>query len=109
VAIDNVGRVGIMAYTMSPGGLISVVLMLAKSRSLRFGRPITVAGAPFNPYKGDWAPTGGSATTRRWPPAPVLFTRCGPKPALERWNCSPPQCRPRGLINYEGDVDRQGG
>jgi BNR repeat-like domain len=52
VAIDNAGRIGVMAYTMSPGGLISVVLMLAKPCSLRFGPPVTVTNAPFNPAKG---------------------------------------------------------
>lgn len=51
VAIDNAGRIGVMAYTMSPGGLIGVVLMLAKPHSLRFGPPITVT-TPFNPHKG---------------------------------------------------------
>jgi hypothetical protein len=51
VAIDNSGRIGVMAYTMSPGGLIGVVLMLAKPYSLRFGPPIALT-MPFNPHKG---------------------------------------------------------
>jgi hypothetical protein len=53
VAIDNAGRTGVMAYAMTPGGLISVVLMLSRPGSLRLGPPITVTSAPFNPAQSE--------------------------------------------------------
>jgi hypothetical protein len=40
-----------MAFAMAHG-LISVVLMLSKPGSLRFGPPITITSQAFNPAKG---------------------------------------------------------
>jgi len=58
VAIDDAGRTGVMAFALS-NDRVSVVLMLSKPGSLRFGRPITITSRPFNPNKSgpggrDW-------------------------------------------------------
>jgi hypothetical protein len=58
VAIDDAGRIGIMAFAMNQG-MVSVVLMLSEPGSLRFGPPITVTDQPFDPAKvadrrGQW-------------------------------------------------------
>jgi photosystem II stability/assembly factor-like uncharacterized protein len=50
VAIDDAGRVGVMAFAMSQGKA-SVALMISEPGSLRFGAPITVTGQPFDPAK----------------------------------------------------------
>jgi hypothetical protein len=50
VAIDDAGRIGVMAFAMNQG-LASVVLMISEPDSLRFGPPITVTGQPFDPAK----------------------------------------------------------
>jgi hypothetical protein len=50
VAIDDAGRIGVMAFAMAQG-TVSVVLMLSKPGSLRFGPPITVTDQPFDPAK----------------------------------------------------------
>jgi hypothetical protein len=48
VAIDDVGRIGVMAFAMKHG-MVSVVLMLSEPGSMRFGAPIPVTDQPFNP------------------------------------------------------------
>ena len=58
VAIDDDGRIGVMAFALAKDR-VSVVLMLSEPGSLRFGPPITVTGQPFNPNKSgpggrDW-------------------------------------------------------
>jgi hypothetical protein len=58
VAIDDAGRIGVMAFAMAQG-MVSVVLMVSQPGSLRFGPPITVTDQPFDPAKG---PAGGA----RW-------------------------------------------
>jgi BNR repeat-like domain len=50
VAIDDAGRIGVMAFAMNQGKA-SVVLMISEPGSLRFGPPITVTGQPFDPAK----------------------------------------------------------
>lgn len=50
VAIDDSGRIGVMAFAMNQG-MVNVVLMISEPRSLRFGPPITVTDQPFNPVK----------------------------------------------------------
>jgi hypothetical protein len=52
VAIDDTGRIGVMAFAWAKGQ-VSVVLMLSEPGSLRFGRPITVTDKPFNPALGE--------------------------------------------------------
>ncbi len=48
VAIDDAGRIGVMAFAMNQGKA-SVVLMTSEPGSLRFGPPITVTDQPFDP------------------------------------------------------------
>jgi hypothetical protein len=50
VAIAADGQIGVMAFAMAHGE-VSVVLMLSEPGSLRFGPPITVTRAPFDPTK----------------------------------------------------------
>jgi hypothetical protein len=50
VAIDDAGRIGVMAFAIAHGK-VSVVLMISEPRSLRFGAPITITSQPFNPTK----------------------------------------------------------
>jgi hypothetical protein len=57
VAIDPLGRIGVMAYTIAHGK-VSVVLMLSEPHSPRFGAPITIADHPFDPTKSEFG--------RRW-------------------------------------------
>jgi hypothetical protein len=47
VAIDNAGRIGVMAFAMNQG-MVSVVLTISKPGSLNFGPPITVSDQPFD-------------------------------------------------------------
>jgi hypothetical protein len=58
VAIDDAGRIGVMAFAMAQRK-VSVVLMLSEPGSMRFGPPITVTSQPFDPTNG---PAGGA----RW-------------------------------------------
>jgi hypothetical protein len=58
LAIDDAGRIGVMAYAMNQG-LVNVVLIISEPGSLRFGPPITVTDQPFNPAvvanpRGQW-------------------------------------------------------
>ena len=58
VAIDDAGRIGVMAFALA-NDRVSVVLMLSKPGSLRLGPPITITSHPFNPNKSgpggkDW-------------------------------------------------------
>jgi BNR repeat-like domain len=58
VAIDDAGRIGVMAFALA-NDRVSVVLMLSKPGSLCFSRPITITSHPFNPNKSgpggrDW-------------------------------------------------------
>ncbi len=53
VAIDDAGRIGVMAFAMNQGKA-SVVLMISEPDSLRFGPPITVTGRPFDPAKANY-------------------------------------------------------
>lgn len=58
VAIDDGGRIAVMAFAMAKGK-VSVVLMLSEPGSLRFGSPITITSQSFDPAKvadqgGDW-------------------------------------------------------
>jgi hypothetical protein len=48
VAIDDAGRIGVMAFAMKDG-MVSVMLMLSEPGSLRFRSPITVTDQPVNP------------------------------------------------------------
>lgn len=50
VAIDDAGRIGVMAFAMNQG-MVSVVLMISEPGALRFGPPITVTDQPFDPAK----------------------------------------------------------
>ena len=50
VAIDDAGRIGVMAVAMNQGKA-SVVLMISEPDSLRFGPPVTVTDRPFDPAK----------------------------------------------------------
>lgn len=50
VAVDDAGRIGIMAFAMNHG-MVSVVLIIAAPGSLRFGPPITISDQPFDPAK----------------------------------------------------------
>jgi hypothetical protein len=50
VAIDDAGRIGVMAFAMNQGKA-SVVLSISEPGSLRFGPPITVTHQPFDPAK----------------------------------------------------------
>jgi hypothetical protein len=50
VAIDDAGRIGVMAFAMNQGKA-SVALMISQPGSLRFGSPITVTDQPFDPAK----------------------------------------------------------
>jgi hypothetical protein len=50
VAVDDAGRIGVMAFAISRG-LVSVVLMHSEPGSLRFGSPITVTDQPFDPTR----------------------------------------------------------
>jgi hypothetical protein len=50
VAIDDAGRIGVMAFAMNRGKA-SVVLMISEPGPLHFGLPITVTGQPFDPAK----------------------------------------------------------
>jgi hypothetical protein len=50
VAIDDTGRIGVMAFAITHRK-VSVVLMLSEPRSLRFGPPITITNHPFDPAK----------------------------------------------------------
>lgn len=52
VAIDDAGRIGVMAFAMVHG-MVSVVLMISEPGSLRFGPPTTVTVHPFDPAKVD--------------------------------------------------------
>jgi hypothetical protein len=54
VAIDDNGRIGVMAFAIAHGK-VSVVLMLSEPRSLRFGPPITITNHPFDPTKSGFA------------------------------------------------------
>lgn len=47
VAIDDAGRIGVMAFAMAQG-MVSVVLMHSELGSSRFGAPIAVTDHPFN-------------------------------------------------------------
>jgi hypothetical protein len=53
VAIDAVGRIGVMALAIAHGK-VSVVLMLSEPRSLRCGAPITITNHPFDPTKSEF-------------------------------------------------------
>jgi hypothetical protein len=58
VAIDEAGRIGVMAFALA-NDRVSVVLRLSEPGSLRFGAPITITSHPFNPNKSgpagrDW-------------------------------------------------------
>jgi hypothetical protein len=47
VAIDDTGRIGVMAFAISHG-MVSVVLMQSKRGSSRFGAPIAITDQPFS-------------------------------------------------------------
>jgi hypothetical protein len=47
VAIDDAGRIGVMAFAMAQG-MVSVVLMQSEPGSSRLGAPIAVTDHPFN-------------------------------------------------------------
>jgi hypothetical protein len=53
VAIDNAGRIGVMAFTMNRG-IVNVVLMTSDPGSLHFNAPITVSEHPFDPAEMDY-------------------------------------------------------
>jgi hypothetical protein len=48
VAIDNAGRIGVMAFTMNQG-IVNVVLVTSSPGSLHFNAPVTVSDHPFDP------------------------------------------------------------
>jgi hypothetical protein len=48
LAIDDAGRIGLMAYAMH-GGLLNVVLATSEPNSLRFGPAVTLTDRPFDP------------------------------------------------------------
>lgn len=50
VAIDDAGRIGVMAFAIKQR-MVSVVLMISETGSLRFAPPITITDQPFNPAK----------------------------------------------------------
>jgi hypothetical protein len=50
VAIDNAGRIGVMAFAMNHS-LTSVVLTISEPGEIRFGSPITLSDRPFDPAK----------------------------------------------------------
>jgi hypothetical protein len=53
VAIDDAGRIGVMAFAMSQGKA-SVVLMISEPGSRRFAAPIVVTGQPFDPARAHY-------------------------------------------------------
>jgi hypothetical protein len=50
VAIDDAGRIGVLAFAMNRG-VASTVLMISEPDSLRFAPPVTVTEQPFNPAR----------------------------------------------------------
>lgn len=50
VAIDDPGRIGVMAFAANRG-MVNTVLMISRPGSLHFGPPITVTDRPFDPAK----------------------------------------------------------
>ena len=85
LAVDAAGRVAISAFALANGRL-DEVLLLSRPRELRFGPPLRVTTAPFDPLnpttasRGNMAP-GGSATGRGSPAAPGPSISCGTTPA----------------------------
>ena len=53
VAIDDTGRIGVMAFAMNQSE-VSVVLMISEPGPLRFASPITVTDQPFDPAKASY-------------------------------------------------------
>jgi hypothetical protein len=47
VAIDDAGRIGVLAFALNRG-MASTVLMISRADSLRFTPPVTVTDQPFN-------------------------------------------------------------
>ena len=84
VAIDDAGRIGVMAFAMNQGKA-SVVLIDFRARLAALRPPITVTGRPFD-RQGELR---ARRLSRPWPPPPVPFTRCGTTPAPGNWSSSP--------------------
>jgi hypothetical protein len=89
VAIDDAGRIGVMAFAWSRG-MVSVVLTISEPRSLRFGRPITVTKQPFDPSKVNYQLGDYQALAS----TPRAFHPSGTTPAADNWSSSPLRSRP---------------
>jgi hypothetical protein len=74
LAVDEAGRVAISAFALA-NGRVDEVLLISRSRELRFGPPLRATTAPFDPldattasrgkygawWIGDWQGIAGSA------------------------------------------------